>query len=149
MRIESIPNLNEPILFGPRSLQISHRWWKWLQNRTAPPVWQAPVLGASIAYFGAPYNVPGYSIDGFGRVFIRGLLVGAGLTVGSTIFTLPVGFRPVNQSVFTGAGASTSGSGVWRIDVLAGGQVQVSSALSAAGNPVNYLSLDSISFLTY
>lgn len=54
--------------------------------------WAAPTLVNSWANLGGGASPAGYYKDGFGRVFVRGRIVGG--TTGSVAFTLPVGYRP-------------------------------------------------------
>lgn len=142
-------NLNEPILLGPGKLTASVRFWRWLQQFGGAPQWQTPTLSPNVAYYGAPYSPPGYYIDLSGRVRLRGLVTGTGLTVVSTIFTLPAGFRPVNQHLLFAVGYTGSAYGIWRVDVYENGSVNIIAAVSGSGNPTGWLSLDSISFSTY
>lgn len=77
-----------------------------------------------------------------GRITIRGLIKHAGsLTVGevSTVFVLPVGFRPSKEIVFPGLESSTSGFTIAANIVFANGEVIFVPALTAA---VGYASLN-------
>lgn len=144
-------NINEPILFGPGKLTMSQRFWKWLQalQRGLTPIWSAPVLSANVTNYAAGWDVSGYYKDVTGRVFLRGLIKGTGITVGSTLFTLPPGFRPTANQMFAAIGYTGSAYEVCRLDVDSSGVVYVNAIVSGAGNPTGFLSLSGVSFLTY
>lgn len=74
------------------------------------PVFIAPTLLNSWVNFGAPYQVAGYALH-LGIVYIRGL-VSTG-TVASPIFTLPAGYRPPNDLIF-----STSSNGAFGVLIV-------------------------------
>lgn len=97
---------------------------------------KAPALTNSWANYGASYANSGYSRTEDGVVSLRGM-VSSG-TVGAVIFTLPMGYRPVNQLVFT----VITSSGIGRLDIFPNGDV----ALASGGN--EYVSISGISFVT-
>ena len=98
--------------------------------------WITPSLGSGWAHYGAPYNAPGYYKDVLGIVHLRGLLSSSGAT--TVIFTLPVGYRPSAQFLFSSIGNSA----LARIDVDTNGQVLYQ--LPAGSTP--WVSIDGISF---
>lgn len=114
-------------------------------------VWNAPILSPNISNLGSGFNPAGYLINGEKEVTLRGLVTGTGLTSGSTIFTLPAGFRPPNTYSFGLVGSNGTAQGIWRIDITPAGVVEVDSSppIGTTGNPTGYLFLDGISFYTY
>ncbi len=97
--------------------------------------WQTPTLLNGWVYYGAPYNPPAFFIDKNGIVHLRGL-VRTG-TMGTSIFTLPAGYRPANRELLV---VMTNSNVAGRCDVLADGNV-----VPLAGSNV-WFSLDGISF---
>lgn len=75
--------------------------------------------------FGSGYQVGQYSKDGTGRVWIRGVLAAGTLTAGTTILTLPSGFRPATLIAVSVVGAPASGTAynVAQVDIQPGGAV--------------------------
>jgi hypothetical protein len=111
------------------------RWW----NAEAEPGWIAATLQNSWVNFGVPHSPAGYRKDKYGRVHLRGLIKNGTTTNGTTVLTLPVGFRPSTTRLLFPA--ETGGSGAQaRADVLPDGTVICQ--LASAG----YFSLDNISF---
>jgi hypothetical protein len=72
---------------------------------------------------GGTFPVPGYFIDAFGLVQLRGQITGGALSaIGSTVLTLPVGLRPSNTII--AAVASNGGTEVYgRIDINPNGTI--------------------------
>jgi hypothetical protein len=102
--------------------------------------WQAPTFQNSWEnYEVAGTWIPAAYRKGMdGRVTIRGLVKHAGATGTSTIFTLPIGFRPSKQLVF-GPWCQTGAVGQpRRVDVASTGEVFV----FAPAESVDYLSLN-------
>lgn len=91
----------------------------------------APWINASYENFWATYtggdldlSIPAsYLLDSHGMVHLRGLTTGASRTA-DTIFTLPVGMRPLEQHVFKSHSSGSHG----RLDVEAGGAVKAQDA---------------------
>jgi hypothetical protein len=76
--------------------------------------WVTPTLSGTWLYYGWPFATPGYRrLNGI--VYLKGLVKNGGLVV---IFQLPVGFRPLEQRLFSSQGVSPQ-----RIDVLTNGEV--------------------------
>jgi hypothetical protein len=94
----------------------------------------APTLLNSWVNLGAPYNPAGYYKDPFGRVHLRGMIKSG--TVGLTVFTLPVGYRPANSELI--ATASNGAFGILIIDNAG------NATINAGTN--SYFSLDNITF---
>lgn len=100
--------------------------------------WQNPVLLNGWTNYNSDtntFNYAQYRIDGDGVVWFRGLVKGG--ATGTTIFTLPVGYRPTNRQLH---GVCTSESVMGRVDVFRDGSVQVINGSSV------WLSLDGIAF---
>lgn len=95
--------------------------------------------GAWVNYASSPYVQPAqFWRDSSGLVHLSGLVRAGAI---GTIFTLPVGYRPlVGQPIFI----VDAGPGVARIDVTPDGQVQVNTYKSGGTNA--NVSLDEISF---
>lgn len=88
------------------------------------------------------YNCAGYTKTADGTVMLRGLVKTTGDPTNSTIFNLPVGYRPLQQNYFlVGAGGQTA-----RVNVFPNGNVVLVSY--GTGGNSNYVSLDSINFTT-
>lgn len=111
--------------------------------------WNTPTLLNGWQSYNAKNGVsvfddPGYRIDGNGVVWLKGLLAHATTTTVGTLFTLPVGYRPVRQHIY--AVAANGGSYTARVDVAANGSV----ALNGYGTGANagYVDLGVISFPT-
>jgi len=111
--------------------------------------WTAPTLMNSWSNLGSGYRTAGFRKVG-DQVYLRGLVTHAGAIAPiaeSTIFTLPVGFRPLWPEIFSvnTAGASGWGDGQARIIVGADGLVNVTSA-NANQFVHSYTSLAGIQF---
>jgi hypothetical protein len=103
------------------------------------PAWIAPTLLASWINHGAPNEVAGYRKLPNGEVQCRGLIKNGTASDGTTLFTLPVGYRPSADRQF---GTIQGGNNVARVVVLAAsGNVQIFGVTNNA-----YLSLESIRF---
>ncbi|MDQ3039483.1 MAG: hypothetical protein M3R16_06785, partial [Pseudomonadota bacterium] len=99
--------------------------------------WVAPTLLNSWANFGAPFATAGYrKISKV--VYLRGLVAGGMIADGTTLMTLPVGYRPTATRMFF----VKANTGHCRIDVEAGGNVIINNMTGNSG----FLSLDPIVF---
>lgn len=99
-----------------------------------PNIWIAPALLNSWANFGGSFNPAGYYRDASGVVRLRGVVkTGA---VGTVIFTLPAGFRPINTELMP----VVSNSAFGLVQVGSNGDV------TAAGGSSTWFSLDGITF---
>lgn len=89
-----------------------------------------PAFVAPWAWFGAGWVEPSYWIDVDGWVHLAGLLARGAAVTGSTIFTLPVGYRPAVDRVF-----SVNGGAVHQqITVAATGAVRWFQGAGAPGD---------------
>lgn len=96
----------------------------------------APTLLNSWVNWGVPFNPVGYGKDAQGFVHLRGVIKNGTTTLGTQLFTLPAGYRPANQEIYSVA--SNSAYGEVRIDAAGVVTVQVGAAA--------FLSLDNITF---
>lgn len=94
----------------------------------------APAFQNSWVPYGAPFAAPAFWRNASGMVCLRGLAKNG--TIGTTIFTLPIGFRPAAQLLF----ANYAGGAIGRLDVGSDGTVQAVSGSNA------YFQLDGITF---
>lgn len=79
-----------------------------------------------------------YYKDSLGIVHLRGLVKNG--TMGSNIFTLPAGYRPSKQILFSSLQNNASG----RLDVTAGGGVVATAGLAGVSNA--FVQLDNVHF---
>ncbi|MBE9002401.1 hypothetical protein IQ274_30430 [Nostoc sp. LEGE 12447] len=106
-----------------------------LQNITQQEPWQTPTFQNNWVNYDNTYNPAGYFKDSLGIVHLRGLVRSG--TNNTTIFTLPVGYRPSNREL---QAIQTFNNTIGRLDILTDGQVQV-----VLGNN-GWVSLDGITF---
>lgn len=105
----------------------------------ATEAWTAPTLVNSWVNYGSGYNNAGYYKDSFGIVHIRGLIKSGTTSSGTTLFTLPSGYRPTAEYII----ACTSAGGYVEIRVDTSGNVKGFAGLNSI-----YTSLDGIHFKT-
>lgn len=96
-------------------------------------------------YYGGGYTGNVFSSAAWrkknGIVFLRGLIAGGTTTGGTTMFTLPIGFRPL--AGLTHLFAVASGDAFSRIDIEGTGAVKTASAPLSA----SWVSLSNVSFI--
>lgn len=93
----------------------------WLPAQLQPPWF----------HYGGGWQSARYTRDAMGTVFVEGLVAGG--SAGDTIFTLPVGYRPVGQLIF----ATIANNGLARLDVTSGGAVVWNTGGTSAFISVN------------
>lgn len=99
--------------------------------------WTTPTLLNGWVNYNLGYEAAGYYKDIFGVVRIRGLIKSG--SIGTfVVFSLPVGFRPTKDYIFTAFGES----GLYRLDVKSSGDVMIIS-----GGPGNAFVSITCSFL--
>lgn len=107
-----------------------------LEATLSAPKFIAPTLLNSWVNYGAGWAVAGFYMDGLGRVHLKGLVKSGTTTAGTTIFTLPKGYRPAESLVFV----IVSNDLVGRVDVYPNGNVAI-----VVGS-ATWLSFNGISF---
>lgn len=109
-------------------------------NSPAPlSAWLAPAFVNGWSQYGGGYDPASYRQDALtGQVFLRGAVKGGS---GTTIWTLPVGFRRTGSALYTVWGESSSAYGLSLVAILADGSVG-----HVLGPSTAFLSLDGISF---
>lgn len=108
----------------------------WDASAGALEAWIAPTLTSPWVNFGGVFQAAKYRKTSEGLVMISGVVTGG--SSGSTIFTLPVGYRPAASLLF----ASMSNYAIARLDVTAAGAV--SAVTVSAGS---WCSLEPIHFI--
>jgi competence protein ComGC len=96
--------------------------------------WMGMALQNSWVYYGTPYSSPQYTKASDGLVTIHGLIKTG--TIGATIATLPVGYRPAYRALFS----TVSGGAVSRLDIDSSGNIIAVSGTNG------WYSMDGISF---
>lgn len=119
--------------------------------RTANPVsgvfgpWRGLTVDLTLANgwtpFGAIWGTPKVTSDLNSRVTIDAIIAPGTRDAGTNLFTLPVGYRPGQQRLII---AHTSTAAPVQLEVLASGNVQLTSALDPGAA---YLTLTGLSFL--
>ncbi|MBD2290948.1 hypothetical protein H6F92_20050 [Microcystis wesenbergii FACHB-1317] len=104
-------------------------------NFNSEEAWIVPAFMNSWTNYDTTYNPAGYFKDSLGIVHLRGLVKNG--TNNTTIFTLPVGYRPSNREL---QAVQTNLNIIGRVDILADGQVTVVSGSNV------WVSLDGITF---
>jgi len=102
----------------------------------SPEVWVAPTLLNSWINFGAGFAVAGYYKDGSGIVRLKGLIGSGTTTVGTALFTLPVGYRPSEAMIFV----ANSGGTIAEVRVETNGNVAIHIGTNT------FLSLQTVAF---
>lgn len=103
--------------------------------------WITPTLQNSWTKYGdAAFASVAYRKDVTGKITLRGFVLKASGAAGTTIFTLPTGFRPLKHQMWP----CQNSSGIERVDVRSTGAVIYQGAQAA----LTWLSLDPISFWT-
>jgi len=102
-----------------------------------PEAWIAATYENSWASYGTPYGAAKYYKDITGRVWLKGVVASG--TIGLAIFTLPAGYRPVEEEDFLQSRASNN---VISVHITAAGVVYCPTGSNV------YVSLSGINFLT-
>ena len=108
-----------------------------LKANKTQEAWIAPTLLNGWVNFGGGNADAGYMKDEFGFIHLKGLISSGTTTAGTTIFTLPVGYRPAVSLYFVVADSN----GFGKLFVNANGFV----AIEADVNSI-YLSLNQITY---
>jgi hypothetical protein len=120
-------------------------WIPYRPRRGSVDTWHAPTLLNTWVNYGGAHAPAGYTITEDGWVHLRGLVKNANAdNLNKPLFTLPAGYRPPYQLVFS---ARVAGAVIGRLDINASGSVGgpgVDGSLSGT-----WTSLAGISFATY
>lgn len=110
--------------------------------RFGAPQWITPTLLNSWVNYGAGYDPAGYLKDPLGFVHLRGQIKSG--TVNSTVFVLPVGYRPSGQNQF--ANVDNGGGGTY--GTVAAVYVDGAGTVSIFGSQApTFATLSGITFL--
>jgi lysophospholipase L1-like esterase len=104
--------------------------------QTSDADWTAAALANSWVTYGPPFAPPGFRKDADGVVSLRGTIKSGTATAGTTLLTLPAGYRPPYTQIFVCASAETYGE-VW---VGTDGTVKIQAGTAT------WLSLDAVRF---
>jgi hypothetical protein len=114
---------------------VSNTWSSW--NTSTLEAVSAPTLVNSwVNYDTANGRNAGYYKDGFGIIHLQGLIRSGTSIPGTTLFTLPIGYRPTKSCYFPVSSNNAFGS----VSVDVSGEVAIQSGSNT------WLSLDGISF---
>jgi len=111
-----------------------------LERRLTEQVWYvvgqfgAPIFTNNWANYGATFNPAGFMKDANGFVHLRGMVISG--TIGQSIFTLPIGFRPANSELMV----TMSNQAICRIDISPQGLIIPTVGVNT------WLTLDNLSF---
>lgn len=106
--------------------------------------WKVPTLLNAWVNYGSGFNPAGYWKDSFGVVHLRGVVTSG--VIGSIIFNLPTGYRPVNTEALIALRFVTAGIEFGRVDIANTGTVVAASTVAAGGATVTFLFLDGLTF---
>jgi hypothetical protein len=109
------------------------------------PAWITPtLLNGWVNVSSSTFTSARYRLNG-DRVEVEGLVGGGAYSV--AIFTLPAGYRPSKNFVFTCFGSGANGAiGAFRVDVQPDGTVLVQAAAAGTTGPPSYMTLTGIQF---
>ena len=97
-------------------------------GKVIPSAWIAPTLTGGFANLGGGFQKAGYYQDVTGRIYGRGILTNAaGCAAGTTVYTLPLGYRPVGDENF----AVIYQGGFATVAVSRAGPVVINTAIAA------------------
>lgn len=105
-----------------------------------PPYTNATLQNSFTNYNPTDHNAAGYTLDSSGCVKLRGLVARASAALNTSIFTLPVGYRPSRWLIFS----QIAGNSWVRINIKTDGTVQVEAA--GSGTWYQFISLEGITF---
>ena len=90
--------------------------------------WKTPSFVNGWVDYGSAFGSPGYYKDSLGNVHIRGLIKSGTSSTGTTMFTLPVGYRPSLNYIFT---CPKVGGDYYELRVLTSGAVAVGDRVAS------------------
>lgn len=104
--------------------------------RKLPIAWSTPTFASPWADYGLGWDAR-YAKDDSGTVFIKGLVKNGSNTTNTTIFTLPVGFRPLTYIMI----AQVTSAGAGRVDIYPNGNVQFIGGDPHTGSATAFLAI--------
>jgi len=128
---------------GTLLVHKSSGWVTYSPPAGSVDTWHDAALVNGWQNYGSPFTPAAYTLTGDGWVRFRGLIKGGDPT--KTLFTLPVGYRPVYRHIFN---ARVNGTAAARIDVRTDGVVYSPYAVDGLVSS-NWTSLEGIAFATY
>lgn len=102
------------------------------------PVWLNPAFINNWSAAGVPYDTPGFCIDR-GVVFLKGVIKNTSLI--SSIFTLPLGYRPSGNRMFMVSTFDTNP--IWTPGYLT---INSTGLVALNSGRFNFVSLDGVNF---
>ena len=94
----------------------------------AQPAYTNATLVNSWVAYGGTFDIPGYLKDSLGFVHMRGTMKSGTTSAGTTLFTLPAGFRPESDTYLPAVSASAGNSG--SIQIQSNGTVAIISGVN-------------------
>jgi hypothetical protein len=120
-------------------LNQSGTWGTWTQlATTTQEAWTNLTLVNSWVSYGGTFATPGYRKNNFGEVELRGMVKSGVTTNGTVIATLPAGYRPTSDKVYSVICNNGTADVIGYISISTGGSIIFKSGANT------YLSLDSI-----
>ena len=134
------------VSIGSGGASVARHWQEGVRTTKVPPlVYTAPTLLNSWVNFGGTWATAGYAKDDQGVVRLKGLLKDGITALGTSIFKLPVGYRPSEDRVFSVATFNGVSLIHARVDVASNGDVKTGVQDNNVQN--TWLSLEGISFV--
>lgn len=96
--------------------------------------------------YGSVYNDMGYTKTTTGIVGLKGLITDG--AIGSTVCTLPVGFRPTEHIIVQQPATTGSSDRAARVDIFPDGRITIPITPYGSSGTSNWVSLDGLMFVT-
>ena len=97
-------------------------------------------------YSNLAYSSPAFMKDTMGFIHLRGLLTTTNASAGTTVFTLPEGYRPESKKIFGTIGNDAGGYVAPRIDIDVDGTVDVNLTTFTPDPSGEWVSLEGLLF---
>lgn len=107
-------------------------------------MWRTPTFSGTWSAYASGYDTPQYRLEAGGVVRLKGLIKNTTTSQTGTMFTLPVGFRPLADKIFIALSSAVGTSGATRINVTAAGNVDANVHFTGGG--AGFLSLENVTF---
>lgn len=120
----------------------SNSWHDWNVIDLTNSEWIDLPLGTNISAYSSGQK-PQYRRVG-NEVFVRGVYLGSGIAVGTTIATLPTGYRPSQRIMTYGVGI---GMGIDRLEIETDGTIKIAQTTVTDENISRFHSFADLSFL--